>query len=418
MKINRRRFLNGTVATAALTFAAPALIGVAKASDDIKMVSILDQSGGLDIYGKPMVDSTIMAVEELNANGGLLGRKVDLTLYDPQSTIQSYTQYATKAAAGDKADVVHAGITSASREAIRPTLNRFKTLYFYNTLYEGGVCDRNTFNTGSTPAQTVEKLVPYTMKKWGKKVYVVAADYNYGQITADWVQKYVRENGGEAVAVEFFPLDVTNFGPTIKKIQAAKPDMVMSALVGGAHISFYRQYAAAGMNKNIPIASTTFGVGNEHISISAEEGNGMICAYSYFQEVDTPANKAFVKRFQTKYGANAPYLNELAIRSYEAVMLWAEGVRQAGSTDRMKVIEALESPVSIDGPSGKLSIEPKTHHVVQNVYLAELQNQSFNIVESYPQQPPTDTLLVCDLQKNPNLSKFYFENGLAAAGIK
>lgn len=418
MKINRRRFLNGSVATAALTVAAPALIGIAKASDDIKMVSILDQSGGLDIYGKPMVDSTVMAVEELNANGGLLGRKVDLTLYDPQSTIQSYTQYATKAAAGDKADVVHAGITSASREAIRPTLNRFQTLYFYNTLYEGGVCDRNTFNTGSTPAQTVEKLVPYTMKKWGKKVYVVAADYNYGQITADWVQKYVRENGGEAVAVEFFPLDVTNFGPTIKKIQAAKPDMVMSALVGGAHISFYRQYAAAGMNKNIPIASTTFGVGNEHISISAEEGNGMICAYSYFQEVDTPANKAFVKRFQAKYGANAPYLNELAIRSYEAVMLWAEGVRKAGSTDRMKVIEALESPVSIDGPSGKLSIEPKTHHVVQNVYLAELQNQSFNIVESYPQQPPTDTLLVCDLEKNPNLSKFYFENGLAAAGIK
>jgi branched-chain amino acid transport system substrate-binding protein len=256
------------------------------------------------------------------------------------------------------------------------------------------------------------------MKKWGKKVYVVAADYNYGQITADWVRKYVRENGGEAVAVEFFPLDVTNFGPTIKKIQAAKPDMVMSALVGGAHISFYRQYAAAGMNKNIPIASTTFGVGNEHISISAEEGNGMICAYSYFQEVDTPANKAFVKRFQAKYGANAPYLNELAVRSYEATMLWAEGVRQAGSTDRMKVIEALESPVSINGPSGKLSIEPKTHHVVQNVYLAELQNQKFNIVESYPQQPPTDTLLVCDLQKNPNQSKFYFENGLAAAGIK
>ncbi len=418
MKINRRRFLNGSVATAALAFAAPAIIGVARAADDIKMVSILDQSGGLDIYGKPMVDSTIMAVEEINAGGGLLGRKVDLTLYDPQSTIQSYTQYATKAAAGDKADVVHAGITSASREAIRPTLNRFKTLYFYNTLYEGGVCDRNTFNTGSTPAQTVEKLVPYTMKKWGKKVYVVAADYNYGQITADWMQKYIRENGGEAVAVEFFPLDVTNFGPTIKKIQAAKPDMVISALVGGAHISFYKQYAAAGMNKNIPIASTTFGVGNEHISISAEEGNGMICAYSYFEEVDTPANKAFVKRFHAKYGANAPYLNELAARSYEAVMLWAAGVSRAGSTDRMKVIEALESPVSYDGPSGKLTIEPKTHHVVQNVYLAELQNQKFNIVESYPQQPPTDTLLVCDLQKNPDMSKFYFENGLAAAGIK
>ena len=245
MTVTRRRFLAGASASAA-ALAAPAIIGRAQAADTIKFVSILDQSGGLDIYGKPMVDCTRMAIDELNAAGGLLGKQIELQVYDPQSTIQHYTQYATQAAAGDKADVVHAGITSASREAIRPTFARFRTLYFYNTLYEGGVCDLNCFCTGSTPAQTVEKLVPYTMNKWGKKVYIVAADYNYGQITAQWVQKYVADNGGETVETEFFPLDVTNFGPTIKKIQAAKPDMVMSALVGGAHVSFYRQYAASG----------------------------------------------------------------------------------------------------------------------------------------------------------------------------
>jgi len=417
MKLDRRHFLKGTSA-AAVVASAPGIIGRAQAADNIKMVGILDQSGGLDIYGKPMVDTTKLAVEEINAAGGLLGRQIDLKMYDPQSTIQFYTQYATQAAASDKADVVHAGITSASREAIRPTLGRFRSLYFYNTLYEGGVCDRNTFCTGSTPAQTVEKLVPYTMNKWGKKVYIVAADYNYGHITASWVQKYVRDNGGDPVETEFFPLDVTNFGTTIKKIQAAKPDMVMSALVGGAHVSFYRQYAASGMNASIPIASTTFGVGNEHTLISAEEGNGMIVAYSYLQEIDTAANKDFVARFQAKYGADAPYLNELAARSYEAVYLWAEGVKKAGSLDRMAVIEALESPVSIDGPSGKLAVEPKTHHAIQNVYLAELQNQKFNILETYEQQPPSDTLLVCDLQKDPNQAKFYFENGLEAAGIK
>lgn len=417
MKLDRRHFLKGTSA-AAVVASAPGIIGRAQAADNIKMVGILDQSGGLDIYGKPMVDTTKLAVEEINAGGGLLGRQIDLKMYDPQSTIQFYTQYATQAAASDKADVVHAGITSASREAIRPTLGRFRSLYFYNTLYEGGVCDRNTFCTGSTPAQTVEKLVPYTMNKWGKKVYIVAADYNYGHITASWVQKYVRDNGGDPVETEFFPLDVTNFGTTIKKIQAAKPDMVMSALVGGAHVSFYRQYAASGMNASIPIASTTFGVGNEHTLISGEEGNGMIVAYSYLQEIDTAVNKDFVARFQAKYGADAPYLNELAARSYEAVYLWAEGVKKAGSLDRMAVIEALESPVSIDGPSGKLAVEPKTHHAIQNVYLAELQNQKFNILETYEQQPPSDTLLVCDLQKDPNQAKFYFENGLEAAGIK
>ena len=414
MTFNRRKFMVGA---SAIALAAPGLVGRARA-DDIKFVSILDQSGGLDIYGKPMVDATRMAIEEINNAGGLNGSKVNLKVYDPQSTIQFYTQYATEAAAGDEANVVHAGITSASREAIRPTFSEFETLYFYNTLYEGGVCDMNNFCTGSTPAQTVEKLVPHTMNKWGKKVYIIAADYNYGQITAQWVGKYVRDNGGEAVATEFFPLDVTNFGPTIKKIQAAKPDMVMSALVGGAHVSFYRQYAAAGMNKSIPIASTTFGVGNEHKLISAEEGDGMICAYSYFEEIDSPENKDFVSRFKAFVGDGAPALNELAARSYEGAMLWAEAVKAAGTADRMSVIEALRSGLSYAGPSGAVTIEPKTNHALQNVYLAELKDQSFNIIETHENQPPTDTLLVCDLVADPDQSTFKFENGLEAAGIK
>ena len=414
MTFNRRNFMVGA---SAFALAAPGIVGRARA-DDIKFVSILDQSGGLDIYGKPMVDATKMAIDEINKAGGLNGSMVDLKVYDPQSTIQFYTQYATDAAVGDEASVVHAGITSASREAIRPTFAEFETLYFYNTLYEGGVCDMNNFCTGSTPAQTVEKLVPHTMNKWGKKVYIIAADYNYGQITAQWVGKYVRDNGGEAVATEFFPLDVTNFGPTIKKIQAAKPDMVMSALVGGAHVSFYRQYAAAGMNKSIPIASTTFGVGNEHKLISAEEGDGMICAYSYFEEIDSPANKDFVARFKTFVGDGAPALNELAARSYEGAMLWAEAVKTAGTADRMPVIEALRSGLSYAGPSGPVTIEPKTNHALQNVYLAELKDQSFNIIETHESQPPTDTLLVCDLVADPNQSTFKFENGLEAAGIK
>ena len=418
MQFNRRRFLTAASAAALATPAINRRAMAASHSGPIKFVSILDQSGGLDIYGKPMVDTTKMAIDEINAAGGLLGREIDLQVFDPQSTIQFYTQFATQAAAGEKADVVHAGITSASREAIRPTFSRFKTLYFYNTLYEGGVCDLNTFCTGSTPAQTVEKLVPHTMGKWGKKVYIIAADYNYGQITAQWVQKYVKDNGGEAVETEFFPLDVTNFGPTIKKIQAAKPDMVMSALVGGAHVSFYRQYAAAGMNKSIPIASTTFGVGNEHKLISAEEGDGMICAYSYFEEVDSPANKAFVQRFKDRMGDDAPALNELAARSYEAAYIWAEAVKAAGTPEREEVIEALRSGAGYDGPSGRVAIEPKTNHANQNVYLAELKNQSFNIIETHENQPPTDTLLVCDLVADPNQSTFKFENGLEAAGIE
>jgi branched-chain amino acid transport system substrate-binding protein len=407
MKIARRKLLQTSAATAAAFSAGAVLSSRGHAADPIKVASIHDLSGGLDIYGKPMVDALTLAVEETNAAGGLIGRQIKLVSYDPQSNMQLYTQYAQDAALKEKVAVVHGGITSASREVIRPVLDRFKTLYFYNTQYEGGVCDRNQFDTGVTPAQTVQKLVPYSMKKWGKKVYIVAADYNYGQITSEWVRKYVKENGGETLAAEFFPLDVTNFGPSIAKIQAAGPDFVWSALVGGAHISFYRQWAAAGMNKKIPMASTTFAVGNEHIVLSPDECNGMLICYNYFQDLKNPQNTAFVERFHKRFGADYPNITELAMGTWQGFHLWAEAVKKANSIDRMKVIEALETPISIDAPSGKVTIDAQTHHCILDVHIAEVKDKKLNVLEDFSQQPPADTAAVCNLKKNPNDKKQY-----------
>lgn len=408
MLLNRRDALKTVLLTAAGTLAAPAIMRhAALGADPIKVVGIHDASGGLDIYGKPMIACLDFAVEECNAAGGLLGREVQLINYDPQSSIQLYTQFAVQAATKDRAAVVHGGITSASREAIRPILHRYNTLYFYNTQYEGGVCDRNTFCCGSTPAQNVNKLVPYIMEKWGKKVYILAADYNYGQITSKWITKYTREAGGQVLSVDFFPLDVTNFGPAISKIQAAKPDAVVSALVGGAHVSFYRQWAASGMKPQIPMASTTFGGGNETLLLSPEEGNGIVSAFSYFQEIDNPLNKAFLEKFHAKI-PNAPYLGaELAMRTYVGFNLWAEGVKRAGSIDRMKVITALESGISMDTPAGKTVVDPKTHHTTLDVFVAQADNHGFKVIQSFPQQPPLDTASVCNLEAHPNENKQY-----------
>jgi urea transport system substrate-binding protein len=408
MTMTRRSALKGAVA-AGSALAMPAIMReAALGADPIKVVGIHDASGGLDIYGKPMISCLEFAVAEVNAAGGLLGREISLTNYDPQSNIQLYTQFATQAATRDKAAVVQAGITSASREAIRPVLRRFNTLYFYNTQYEGGVCDRNCFCTGSTPAQNVQKLIPYVLETFGKKLYILAADYNYGQITSKWVTKYCREGGGEVLAAEFFPLDVTNFGPVISKIQAAKPDAVISVLVGGAHVSFYRQWAAAGMKKQIPMASTTIGGGNENVMLSPEEGDGIVSAFSYFQEADNPVNKAFLEKFRAKLGSSAPYLGgELAMRTYIGFNLWAEGVKKAQSVDRMKVIEALESGISLDTPAGKTVLDPKTHHTTVDVYLAEIKNQGFKVLRTFPQQPPLDTASVCDLAERPNENQQY-----------
>jgi urea transport system substrate-binding protein len=397
MSLTKRELLG---ATAALTTAA-LLPSASLAAGSIKVGSILDTSGIFDAYGKPMDMAARLAIDEINAKGGLLGRQVEIVAYDTQSDMALYSQYGQQLTRQDKVDVVHGGILSASREAIRQTMRKTKTPYFYNVLYEGGVCDRNIFINGVTPAQQVEALVPYAMKQAGKKVYILAADYNYGQITARWIQKFVADNGGETVGVDFFPLDVADFGSTIAKIQTAAPDLVIAPLVGGAHLSFFRQWAASGMKGRIPLASTTLGVGNEHKVLTAEEGDGIMVAYNYSQELDTPVNNAFKAKWAAAYGdSNA--IHELAVSNYQGVMTWAEGVRQAGSVERGPLTKALESGLSIQGPAGKVTVDPKTHHAVLDVHLMEFENQGMKLIETLPQRQPFDTQSVCDLSANPD----------------
>jgi branched-chain amino acid transport system substrate-binding protein len=219
--------------------------------------------------------------------------------------------------------------------------------------------------------------------------------------------KYARDGGGTVQAVEFFPLDVTSFTATISKIQEAKPDVVLSALVGSNHTAFYRQWAAAGMKSKIPIASTTFGLVNELATINPAESDGIVTSYGYYQELKTPKSVAFVDAIHKKFGADVPYISELAAATYEGFYLWAEGVKKAGSIDRMKVIEALETGLSFDGPSGKVTLDHATHHVIRNAYLGKAENKTWDVIASYPDQPPSDTAAVCNLIKAPATDKQY-----------
>ena len=402
MQFSRRHFL-ASASGAAAAGAIPFELAFAQGAP-IKLGSVLDNSGNLDGYGKPMVQATTLAAEEINAAGGLLGRKIQVVQYDTQSDIALYTKFAQQLTRDDKVDVVHGGITSASREAIRQTFRRANTLYFYNVLYEGGVCDRNIVVTGTTPAQAVEPIVEISMKQWGKKVYVLAADYNYGQITAKWVAHYVKKGGGSVLKTDFFPLDVADFGSTIAKIQQEKPDFVCAALVGGAHMSFFRQWAASGMNKKIPLCSTTFGVGNEHLALSPAEGDGILIAGNYSQEDASPANKDFLARWAKRFG-DTKIVHEIAVSQYQGIKLWAECVKKAGSLDREKMLKAIESGISIEGPGGNVKIDAKTHHATLDIKVMEVKGQKLTIKQAFKARPPSDTAASCDLAKNPNENK-------------
>jgi urea transport system substrate-binding protein len=403
----RRKLLKAVTTFGASAAAGPWVLRHASAADEIRVAELHDLSGPIDLYGTAFHEGFTLAVEETNATGGLLGRQVKVITYDTQSNNQLYAQYAQKAAVQDRVAVVHGGITSASREVIRPILRRLDTLYFYNSNYEGGVCDRNCFCVGMTPGHHTKALMGYAVGKVGKKIYTIAADYNYGQIITLWVKRYAKDLGAEVVASDFFPLDVTEFGTTISKIQAAKPDFVWSALVGDNHLAFYRQWAAAGMIKSIPIASTVFGAGTELSVLQPSETEGILVAYSYFETLDTPENKVWVEKFRTRFNRPKGYLNDNAMNSYLGWKMYAAGVAKAGTTDRMKVIEALETGIEVQLPTAIAKMHGPSHHCIRDVSIAVAHNNEWQILQTFKQLLPADTVAVCNLQKNPDDNQQY-----------
>jgi len=409
MEITRRDFLRGTLATTGgLLLGGTALNSLripslGAAGGEIEVGSLLDGTGPINIYGLPMIDATKFAVDDINSQGGVLGKKLKLVAFDTQSTNERYTQYATRLILQEKVAVIHGGITSASREAIRPLMAKHKMLYFYNEQYEGGVCDKNVFSTGVTPAQQLGTLVPWAIKEYGAKCYTIAADYNYGHISADWVKVFLNKNNGTLVKEEFFPLDVTDFSATVNKIQEAKPSFVMSLLVGGNHIAFYRQYAAAGMKDKIPIVSPTIGLGNEQVVLAPKEAQGITVVYPYFQELDNSANREFVKRWRARFGSKHAYITDSANIVWTGWHLWAMAVNKAGSLDLNRVVKAAESGLTFDAPEGRVKLDPQSHHVIHTVHLAQINDKrGFKILKTFPNVPPADTMDVCNLLTNPN----------------
>jgi branched-chain amino acid transport system substrate-binding protein len=410
MRFDRRQLIRTAGGAVVLASSAGLLKRAGLAAEEpIKVANILDETGGLNIYSLKQIKGLAMAVDEINQAGGLVGRPLELMFYDSQSNNQFNAQYTTQALVRDGAQVIHGAITSSAREVMRPIVHKFGGLFFYNSLYEGGVCDRRHVSTGMVPAQQLQPLVDYVAgERGGKAGYILAADYNYGQITAKWLQKMLREAGGQDVGAEFLPLDVTNFAPTISRIQAAKPDVVWAVLVGGAHTAFYRQFEAAIGKQNMMIASTTFGVGRENTQLAEAERDGIIVASSFVDDLDREAAKAFVQKYKD-YTGEQEYVGEYAEYGYRGLMLWAEAVRKAGDPAPDAVIAALATgEVAFEGPGGRYQIDGKTNHTTMDMHIV-IANRAgtFDVVKSLPQQPPTDTQLVCDLAANPDDTKQY-----------
>lgn len=338
----------------------------------IKLGVLEDQSGDFALATIGKVHGIQLATKEINDAGGIAGRPIELVIYDTQSDNTRYQEFMRRVLQRDKADVVFAGFSSASREAYRPIVNQFNGLVFYNNQYEGGVCDANMIVTGAVPEQQFSTLLPYMMEKYGKNVYTIAADYNFGQISAEWVRNIVKENGGTMVGEEFIPLGVSQFSQTIQNIQTAKPDFVVTLLVGTAQSSYYEQAGSA--NVDLPMASSVnVGQGYEHKRFTPPSLKDMYATVNYVEEIATPESKAFVERFHAMFPSE-PYINQEAENSYAAVYLYKEMVEKAGGSTKIDDVRATlaDGTLCYDAPEGKMCIDPKSQHTSHTIYLAHV----------------------------------------------
>lgn len=390
--INIKKMIAG-VATFALLSGVAGCGAIGEASensDEIKIGVLESNSGSISDVGQQKIAAAKLAIQEINDSGGLLGKKVTAVMPDAQSNNDVFAQMAKKLILDDKVDVIFGGDTSASREAIRPLMDKYKMLYFYNNMYEGGVADNNVFCTGATADQQIPPLVDGMMEKFGKKVYIIAADYNFGQISAEWVKKQVEKNGGEIVGTEMIPLTVSQYSSTIDRINKANPDILMTLLVGENQSAFYGQWAKE-RSKIIPMGSTTnVSQTYEHLRFPKPTMENMYLTASFMQEFGDkyPSAKKFTDAIM-KINPKLPYVGSEADSEYNGIKLWANAVKKAGSTDREKVIKALETGVSNDGPMGTVSIDPATHQVTRNIYLAHTdENQAVVLDKEYKEVKP------------------------------
>jgi urea transport system substrate-binding protein len=345
-------------------------------------------SEGGDMQPKGVVFTEEGEILEKSGDNGLLGRQIELVAPDAQSDNRRYQALARRLVQEDKVAVVMGAGFSSSREAIRPILHQAKMLYVYNSQYEGGVADKYTFCTGALPEQQVLPVLRYLIDNFGPKFYIIAADYNFGQLTAMWSRAVAPSMGGKLVGQEFIPLSVSQFSSTIGNIQAAKPDWLFVLLSGENHTNYYPQAHAAGLS-GLPMGATTNMMqGYEHIRFAPPAISNMHNAVEYMEEIPTARNEAFVKRFRAMH-PNEPYINELCQLSYLATHLWARAVREAQNTDVEPVLKALESGMGVEAPEGWVFMDPATHHVSHTIRLARSdEKHNISFVKEWPNVEP------------------------------
>ncbi len=352
---------------------------------NIKVGVIAEQTGALSFMGGANAKVATMVIDDINANGGLLGRKIDLVLEDGATTDSVAAAQATKLVEQDKVDVIFGGIYSSTRQAIKGSaVVKGRKLYIYPEQYEGQECDPLIFCTGPVPAQQLDTLIPWLMQKIGaKKFYLPSADYIWPHVMNKKVRQLVTANGGSIVGEEYYPLDHMEYGETVKNIMASGAEVVFNTIVPPGVVPFFQQLHEAGFQKRGGQLVCTYFDENLLSLLPAAHVEGLYGCLDYYQNVGDLFSRKLLDHYNARYPGQEQFTGGSACSGlYRGMKLWEAAVKEAGSLRQEDVIAALDHAKIADGPGGPAAMVPGQHHVRMNMYIAQAKNGKFEIAKS------------------------------------
>lgn len=338
---------------------------------EIKVGILHSLSGTMAISEVSVKEAEMMAIDEINAKGGVLGKKLVPVVEDGASDWPTFAEKARKLISEDGVATVFGGWTSASRKAMLPVFEELNGLLWYPVQYEGLEASPNIFYTGATTNQQIVPAVTWLLENRGKKFFLLGSDYVFPRTANKIIKEQLKAEGGELAGEEYTPLGHTDYATIISKIKAAKPDVVFNTLNGDSNVAFFKQLKDAGITAK-DLTTLSVSVAEEEIrGIGVDVLEGHLAAWNYYQTTDTPENKTFVENYKKKYGADRVTADPIEA-GYNAVYLWAAAVEKAGSVDVEKVKEAAKG-LELNAPEGKIKIDGDNQHIYKPVRIGEVQ---------------------------------------------
>jgi urea transport system substrate-binding protein len=335
--------------------------GLAVTDSTVKVGILHSVTGTMAISETGSVQAEKLAIEQINAAGGVLGRKIEPIQEDGASDWPTFAEKSKKLLVNDKAAAVFGCWTSASRKAVLPVFEQYNGMLYYPTFYEGLEQSPNVIYTGQEATQQILAGIDWVVKEKGAKTfYLLGSDYIWPRTSNKIARKHIEKNGLTVVGEEYYPLGHTQFNSVINKIKLKKPDVIYAIVVGGSNVAFYKQLKAAGIDLSKQTLLTISVTEDEIQGIGGENIAGAYASMKYFQSLDNDNNKAFVKAFKEKWGANV-VIGDVTQAAYLGPWLWKAAVEKAGSFDIDKIKKASPDIELKTAPEGYVKIHPNHH---------------------------------------------------------